>query len=274
MEKFVEVRKLIGEKNPKLLKWLPSFVIKWIERIIHQDELNKFMEDHKGDDAIAFSDAVIDLMNPNLNITGIEHIPPRSQSCIFVGNHPFGGMDAIAIIHLLKDIRPDITFIVNDLLMAITNLKSRFVGVNKVGKNAAKSLQKVEQQFASDSTTFLFPAGLVSRKINNEIMDLQWKKTFITKAKKYRKPVVPVHIDGRLTNRFYRLANIRKFLGIKLNIEMFFLVDELFKQNGKKIGITIGKPVMPETFTNEKTDLEWAQWMKREVYHLKKEVEK
>ncbi|WP_420316917.1 1-acyl-sn-glycerol-3-phosphate acyltransferase [Ekhidna sp.] len=269
MEKFVEVRKLIADKNPTLLKWLPGFVIRWIEKIIHQDDLNKFMAANKDADAFEFSEATMKLLHQKLSIKGKENIPEYPQPCIFVANHPFGGMDAITIIHLLKDVRPDITFIVNDLLMAVRNLKEKFVGVNKVGKSAAESLQKVEEQFASGTATFLFPAGLVSRKIDGEIMDLQWKKTFVTKSKKYNKPVVPVHIDGRLTNRFYRLSNIRKFLGIKLNIEMFFLVDELFKQQNKKVNIVVGSPVSPATFTKDKTDVEWAQWMKGEVYKLK-----
>ena len=269
MEKFVEVRKLIADKNPTLLKWLPGFIIRWVERVIHQKTVNEFMWKHREDDAFEFCDSAIKLLDLNLNLKGTEHIPPTSESCIFIGNHPFGGMDAITIIHLLKQNRPDITFIVNDLLMAVRNLKDRFVGVNKVGRNASQSLQKVEQQFASQTATFLFPAGLVSRKIKGEIMDLDWKKTFVTKAKKYQKPVIPVHIDGRLTNRFYRLAKIRKFLRIKLNIEMFFLVDELFKQYGKTVNIVIGEPILPETFTKDKSDYQWAQWVKEEVYKLK-----
>ncbi|MCG8384408.1 MAG: glycerol acyltransferase, partial [Cytophagales bacterium] len=149
-------------------------------------------------------------------------------------------------------------------------LKDRFVGVNKVGKNALASLQKVEKQFASDSATFIFPAGLVSRKKKGRIEDLEWKKTFVSKAKKYGKPVVPVHINGRLTDRFYRLANVRKMLGIKLNIEMFFLVDELYKQKNATIDIVVGDPVKPGVFTTDKLDREWAQWMKKKVYGLKK----
>lgn len=269
MEKFVEVRKLIADKNPALVRWLPGFIIKWVEKIIHQDRVNAFMWANRDTNAFEFSEAAVKELNQKLSIKGVENIPTYPESCIFVANHPFGGMDALTILHLLKDVRPDITFIVNDLLMALTNLKEKFVGVNKVGRSAAESLQKVEEQFASGTATFLFPAGLVSRKIEGEIMDLEWKKTFVTKAKKYKKPVIPVHIDGRLTKRFYRLAKIRKFLGIKLNIEMFFLVDELFKQENKEVNIVIGAPVLPEIFTRDKTDLEWAQWMKGEVYKLK-----
>ncbi|MEP1097111.1 MAG: 1-acyl-sn-glycerol-3-phosphate acyltransferase [Cyclobacteriaceae bacterium] len=270
MEKFIDVKKLIVSKNKKLLKWLPGFFIKWIERIVHQDEANEFMSRHHNDDSNDFCRAIVEEFNLELNLDGLDKIPLPPQSIIFASNHPFGGLDAIAIVDLLKDVRPDIKFIVNDLLMNLKTMKDRFIGVNKVGKNASKSLQMVEDQFARGPATFVFPAGLVSRKTKGRIEDLEWKKTFVTKAKKYGKPVVPVHIDGRLTNRFYRLANLRKFLGIKLNIEMFFLVDELYKQKDVRIDIVIGDPIMPDTFTRERSDKEWAQWVKEKVYQLKK----
>lgn len=270
MEKFVDVRRLIASKNPKLLKWLPGFIIRWVERVIHQEEVNDFFEKHEHDDVHSFCRSAIEEMDMDASIEGMENIPVPPQNVIFAANHPLGGMDAIAVIDLFREVRPDIKFIANDLLMAVKNLKSRFIGVNKVGKNAKESLQKVEEQFASGTATFIFPAGLVSRKIKGEIVDLTWKKTFITKARKYQLPIVPVHIGGRLTNRFYRLANFRKFLGIKFNIEMFFLVDELFRQRSMHIKVMVGKPISPETFTKEKTDEMWADWVKQKVYQLSK----
>lgn len=268
MEKFVDVRRLIKSKNKKLLKWLPPFVISWIERIIHQDEVNAFMLSQKDSDEFEFCAATVKEFELDLNITGMEHLPELNDSCIFVSNHPLGGLDAIAIIHLFRSKRPDIKFIVNDLLMNVTSLKNKFIGVNKVGRSAKESLQKVEEQFSSSEATFLFPAGLVSRKKGGKVKDLEWKKTFITKAKKYQKPIVPVYIDGCLTKRFYRLANIRSFLGVRINIEMFFLVDELFKQKGRTIPIAVGQPIDPSVFSTEKNDWEWAQWVKEKVYNL------
>ena len=273
MDKFVDVRRLIKSKNPTLLRWLPGFVIRWVEKVIHQEEINDFFRKHEASDEYEFCRAALEHFNLQFTIHGREHIPSETEKVIFASNHPLGGMDAISIIHLFKDIRPDIKFIVNDLLMAVHHLKDRFIGVNKLGKNAVESLQKVEQQFAEGTGTFIFPAGLVSRKINGEIMDLEWKKTFITKAKKYGTPVIPVHIGGRLTNRFYRLANIRKFLGIKVNIEMFFLVDELFRQKNMKIDINIGKPIDPATFDKSKNDKKWADWIKTKVYGLRANAE-
>lgn len=269
MDKFIDVRRMIASKNPGLLKWLPGFVIRYIERIIHQDEINAFFWKHKDSTAKEFCDGCMEDWQIELTLKGKENIITPPQSCIFVGNHPLGGFDALAFISAMDDIRPDIHFIVNDFLMGVANLKDRFIGVNKVGKSARESLKAVEEQFASETATFIFPAGLVSRKQNGVIRDLEWNKTFVSKAKKYKKPVIPVYIEGRLTNRFYRLANIRKALGIKINIEMFFLVDELFRQKGNKMDIIIGEPVSPETFDKSKSEKEWAEWMKEKVYQLK-----
>lgn len=269
MEKFINVRKVIGQKNPKLLEQLPEFVLKWFEKIIHQKEFNEFMEYHEHSDLYTFCKAVLDKFNLQLSISGTENIPDHPQKIIFASNHPLGGMDALSVVHLLKDIRPDIKFIVNDLLMSVKHLRDRFIGINKVGRSPKESLQKVEQQFSEGTATFIFPAGLVSRKINGQIIDLEWKKTFITQAKKYDLTVVPVHIGGQLTNRFYRLAKIRKFLKIKVNIEMFFLVDELFRQKNMHVDIVIGAPIASSSFDKSKNDLAWAEWVKEKVYKLK-----
>jgi len=270
MDKFIDVERVIQKRNPKLLKWLPKFFIRWIEKIIHQEELNDATRRYAGYDTHQFSKAVVDEFNLKLSIKGLENVPRYPEGIIFAGNHPLGGLDAIAIIDLLKEVRQDIYFISNDFLMEFAPLRDRFVGVNKLGKNSADSMKKVEELFASDKATFIFPSGLVSRKIKGKIEDLEWKKTFVSKAKKYNKKVVPVYIEGKMSNRFYRMANIRKLLGIKLNIEMFFLVDELFKQKNANIEVVIGEPIMPDTFTKEKNDREWAAWVKDRVYKLKR----
>ncbi len=273
-KKLIDVRKLIASKNPGVLKWIPGFLIRYVEKIIHQDEVNEHFNNQRGKNAHEFCQATMEKFDIKVKVYGQENVIQPPQGVIFAANHPLGGFDAIAIISVLKDIRPDLMFIVNDFLMSVENLRDRFIGVNKVGKNAAESLQRVDSQFASDTATFIFPAGLVSRKVDGEIKDLLWRKTFISKAKKYQKPVIPVYIEGRLTNRFYRLANFRKKIGLKFNIEMLYLVDELWKQEGTTINIIIGEPIGPETYNTSKTDIEWSSWTKEKVYALKARLEK
>ncbi len=268
MEKLVDIEKVFEEKNPKLLKIMPRFVINYLKRITHEDDVNQRMYELRDVKDAEFCKAVIEYFGAKVIAKGLENIP-RTGGVLFACNHPLGGMDAMALVQVVHPIRPDIKFIVNDVLLKIDNIKSMFHGVNKHGPTARESLRRVQELFAGDDAIFIFPAGLVSRRRKGIIRDLEWKKTFITQAKRNRKPVVPVYLGGRLSNFFYRLANLRTALGIKSNIEMLYLADEMFKQKGVTIPIVFGKPIPPETFDKSKSDYEWAQWVKEKAYALK-----
>lgn len=267
-QQLIDVERIIANKNPKILKWLPGFFIRYLKRTIHQEDINTILieNEHKYD--YDFAEDIINRFNIKIKVEGIENVP-QSGGCILASNHPLGGVDALAIVTSLKNHRRDLQFVVNDILLHLNNLSGLFVGVNKHGSNSKTSLNSVNQLFSSDKAVFVFPAGLVSRKINGEVKDLEWKKTFITQAKRHQKDVIPIYVDGKLSNFFYRLANFRKKLGIKANIEMLFLAKETFKQQNKTIKIIFGKPIPYERFSSEKNDKEWAEWVKKKVYELK-----
>ena len=69
-------------------------------------------------------------------------------------------------------------------------------------------------------------------------------------------------------NLFYFVTRLSKFLGLKFNIGMFMLVDELFKKQHQSFTITFGKPIPWQTFDKSKSDLEWAAWVKDEMAKL------
>lgn len=267
-EDFINVRRLIQSKNPRLIKWIPGFIIRYLERILHQKEINDFLNTHdsKNQD---FCKEVLAEIGVTYSISGVENIP-KTGKCIVVMNHPLGGMDAMALVDGLRDHRTDIKFIVNDLLLNLDPLKEIFVGVNKHGKTKSSSLMQVNNLFASDQLVCVFPAGLVSRKTKGVVKDLEWKKTFVKQARQNDQVIVPVHIDGELSNFFYRLANFRKFLGIKVNIEMLYLADEMFRQKGKHIQFTVGKPIEASTLDTKTSDVKWAEWFRNHIYTLKK----
>ncbi|UKN02124.1 1-acyl-sn-glycerol-3-phosphate acyltransferase [Paracrocinitomix mangrovi] len=269
-DKFIDVEHLIGSKNPKALKWTPKFLINYLKRKIHQDDVNSFILDHKGVNGYEFSVDVINKFKVKVEVEGLENLP-KEGGVIVTLNHPLGGMDAMALITEVYPYRKDFKFVVNDLLMHLENLRDLFVGVNKHGTNTKEALEDVDKLYASDQMVFVFPAGLVSRKKKGIVKDLEWKKTFVTRARKYQKDVIPVHIDGELTKFFYRLSNFRSKIGVKANIEMLYLVDELFKQENKTITLRFGEPIPYTTFDKSKKDIEWAQWVKSKVYNLKKD---
>ncbi len=267
--KFIDVERLIGSKNPKLLKRIPNFVLSYLKRIVHQKEINQILDENKNVLGVDFCIDIINRFNIKVESHGLENIP-KEEGVVFVSNHPLGGMDAMAIVKEVVPIRKDIMFVVNDLLMNLENLKGLFVGVDKHGVNAKASLKKVNDLFESDKAVFLFPAGLVSRKKKGKVEDLEWKKTFVTRAKKSGKKVIPVFIDGELSDFFYRISNLRQAIGLKMNIEMLYLADELFKQENKVLPIYFGEPISIKDFDSSKSDKEIAQEIKSITYNLPK----
>lgn len=268
--KYIVIRDVIHKKNPALLRWLPGFVLRYIERVLHEDDINAIMAKIGHLHGLDFVDALIGELGVEVTLSGQEHIPAEG-GVIFASNHPLGGLDGVAFMHALGKHRKDIKFIVNDILLNIKNLEPLFVGVNKHGSQGRDSLAQIEQAYADDHALLVFPAGLVSRKHHAEIKDLEWKKSFINKAKRYKKDIIPVFIDGRNSNFFYTFAKLRENLGIKANIEMFYLPGEMFAQRGKKVSIRIGKPIPYTHFDSSKSEKEWAEYVKKIVYRISPE---
>jgi len=266
--KFIDVEKVLAEKNPSVLKWMPKIVLNYLKNIIHQEEINDFLEQHKDKKNEEFCQAVVDYFDLKVEVEGLEKIP-TDERIVLVMNHPLGGMDAMILITALNGRRNDLKFIVNDILLNLENMKDMFVGVNKVGSQKSGTRERIYELFSSDDCVCIFPAGLVSRKINGKVEDLEWKKTFVTNAKKFNRKVIPIHIEGHLSEFFYKFSNLRRKLGIKANIEMLYLSNELFKQTRRHIKFVVGDPIDEAILYNDKkSEIEIAQDIRKIVYGL------
>lgn len=268
-ELHIDVRKIIGDKNPKLLNKLPGLVIAYLERIIHQKEINAFLAENGHLKNHEFCEAVISYLGIDIEFHGIERIP-KTGPVIIALNHPLGGVDGVAFIVALKHHRPDLVFLVNDILLNITPLRDLFVGINKHGKNRSDTRKLIAAMFNSDNAVCIFPAGLVSRKQQGVIKDLEWKRTFVTYAKETGHPIIPVHIEGKLSRFFYGLHRVRTWLGIKSTLEMLYLADELYKQRGKKIVFTTGDAITLDSTDDNKDEHLIAQEIKEQLYLIPK----
>jgi len=263
----IDIEKVIHNKNPRLAKALPGFIIRYLKKILHQTDINKSLEANKNVNGLDFVRNILKEFNAKINVSGLENLPETGRF-IIASNHPLGGLDGLALMHVAGKVRKDIVFPVNDFLLNLPNLQNLFIPINKHGKNI-ENLDKLENAFKSDKLILYFPAGLCSRKTKGQICDLEWKKTFITKAIKYNRDIIPVYIDAENSKFFYRLANFRKAIGIKSNIEMLYLVDEMYKQYNKNINIILGEKISVSEFTKEKKNKEWAAYVKQKSYSLK-----
>ena len=246
---------------------VPRLVLWYLRRLFHEDFLNGFFE--KGYSGMEFCDKAIDYLGITLQVEGEV---PDGGPYTFVSNHPLGGIDGVAIGSIIgRHYDNKFKYLVNDLLMNLPGLAPLCIGINKTGSQSRNFPAMVETGFSSDDHMVMFPAGLCSRKIDGKIQDIPWKKTFITKSVEHRRDIVPIHFSGHNSMFFYRLANICKMLGIKFNIAMLFLVDEMYKNRHQSFQITIGKPISWQTFDKSKTPTQWAQEVRARVYQLPKE---
>jgi len=268
-DKFIDLEEVIRKKNPRLLKALPKFLINYLKRIIYQDEVNQVIQNNKSAYGLDFVSGILKDFGTKVEVHGFENLPDSGRF-IFASNHPLGGLDGVVLMNEVGKKFPDLKFIVNDLLLNLKNFEPVFIPVNKHGRQSTEYARKIEDAYKSDTQILYFPAGLCSRKIKGKIADLTWHKSFIIKSIQHKRDIIPVYFEGRNTNFFYNLANLRKFIGIKANIEMVFLVGEMFKQQKKLIKLTFGKPVPYTTFDNSKPPADWALDVRNIVYSMNK----
>ena len=252
-------------------KFVSSPLVKWLKHIVHQDEVNKYLWDSRHLTGVEWLEDCMRYLDMTLEIVGKENLPDKDDGKLytFVSNHPLGGEDGVALGAVIgRHYDGRFRYLVNDLLMNLPGLAPLCIPINKTGSQSRSFPAMVEAGFRSDNHMLMFPAGLCSRRINGEIRDLPWKKTFITKSVETHRDVVPIHFGGRNSDFFYTLANVCKALGIKFNIAMLFLVDEMYKNVHKSFRIAIGKPIPWQTFDKSRTPAQWAQYVQDEVYKL------
>jgi len=265
-EKFINVEKVLSEKAPRLKKWMPRFVLNWLKRKLHEQEINDAMIKLKDARGLDFNNKGLDVLGARLESINQENVP-KTDRVIIAANHPLGGLDGMSLIKSVGQVRPDVRFFVNDVLLTLKNYGDVFVGINKVGSTSATSLRSMEEVLRHNDAVLFFPAGLVSRKIKGKIVDLDWKKSFVTQAIDHKRLIVPAFIEGENSNFFYRFANFRKAIGIKANIEMLFLPDEMFKQKGRTVKIHYSKPFDPNVVLHMGlSHKKWAGVIKEYIY--------
>lgn len=262
----IDIEQVIASKSERFLKIVPRVLIRYLRRIIHQDELNVGLTTLAETRDLDFFDGALELLGVSATVRGEERLPDNGR-CICVSNHPLGGLDGMLLAAFLGKRYAGIKIPANDLLLNLPTIERLFIAVNKHGSNR-ENRAALEAAYAGDETLLHFPAGLCSRRTGARIKDVVWQKSFIRRARRYRRDIVPIHFAGHNSSFFYGLANLRKRLGIGFNIEMLYLVDEMFKQRGRDFEITVGHPISWRVFDKRLDDWAWARQLRRHIYRL------
>ncbi len=270
-EKTIDINEILKGKMGAKAKYVPAPVVSWLKKIAHQDEVNKFLWDSRELTGTPWLEECVRYLDMTLEFEGEENLPSKDDGKLytFVSNHPLGGIDGVALGSIIgRKYDSRFRYLVNDLLMNLPGLAPLCIPINKTGSQSRNFPAMVETGFQSDYHMLMFPAGLCSRKINGEIRDLPWKKTFLSKSIEYKRDIVPIHFSGQNSNFFYRLANFSDRHIKKVNIAMLFLVDEMYKNVHKTFKVSFGKPIPWQTFDKSKSPMEWVKIVYDRVYEL------
>ena len=268
----IDIDEILRSKAGPKAKRIPRFIVAWLKRRLHQDQVNDCLRIIGDKEGVPWLKGCLDFLDTKLEIKGLENLPSDADGrrFTFVSNHPLGGQDGVALGYVLgTHYDGRIKYLVNDLLMFLPGLAPLCIPINKTGKQSRQFPAMVEAGFSGDDHILMFPAGLCSRRRHGVIRDLPWNKTFITKSVQHQRDVVPIYFSGRNSNKFYTIANICKMLGLKFNLAMLYLVDELFKNQHKTFEVHIGRPIPWQTFDRSRTATQWAAYVQDIVYQLK-----
>ena len=265
----IDIGKIIQEK---LGKKLPRFLVRLLEKLIHQDEMNEFLATDGSDKTgLEFIEATLRFLDVWVKVVGVENlkINDGAKYC-FVSNHPLGGIDGLILIDIIGNkCDGNVKVVLNSLLDALPGLKPFSIPVDIAGGIPRKSLNSIHSAFESDSQILMFPAQMCSRKQHGEVKDVDWKKRFVEESIVYNRTIVPINFKGLNSKSFYNFAKFSKFLS-KLfrnpNLEklpMIFLPHEMLKNRGKEFTIIVGPPLFtPAELNLDKKTMSYSEMAK------------
>lgn len=265
----IDIEAVLRGKAPRLARWVPGFVVSYLKRIVHEREINEIIALGWELPPREFIHLVFERMQIRYTVEGLDRLDPRKRY-LFASNHPFGGMDGMMLADELIGHFGDVRVVVNDLLMNIAPLSPLWVPVNKHGAQNAAYARRFNEAMFGEQPVLTFPAGLCSRRHGGVVADPEWKTSFVKRAYASQREIVPIFVEGELSDFFYRLSNLRTRLGVKFNIEMLYLADEMFRQRGRSFRIRVGDPISAEELAACGSLREQTEYVRTKTYLLGK----
>lgn len=257
-------------KAINLDKFGGEVIAKLLMQILKFNKVNKVYSENKDKDGIEFVNSVIEHLGINFDVSDadLKRIPEK-QSFIVIANHPFGGVDAIILLKIFYEIRPDFKAMGNFLLQKIEPIKDVIFPVNpfethKDAKSSFAGIKNAMMHIEEGNCLGIFPAGEVSsyQPDSGIIQDREWQSSILKFIKKAGVPIIPVYFQGTNSRIFHMLGQIHPLLRTAK------LPSELFNKKNKNIKIRIGNTI-PVKEQNEFSDIaHFGRYIRARTYAL------
>lgn len=246
--KEINIQQLIESKAPEFFEKKPPFVNKFIlfslTKLLKLREINKFIRENQNNLGLDFINSLFDTLGFSyiLSERDKNKIPSEGR-VVIVSNHPLGGLDGLALVKAIREVRPDARIVANDLLMKVENLSDVFLPLDIYSISSQRTqIATIEKALLNEEAVIIFPSGKVSRLTIKGIRDRRWYNGATKFSTKMSAPILPIFIKGRNTMLFYLSALIHDRLG------MLMLPGELFRHRRKAISIIVGEVIPSKSF--------------------------
>jgi putative hemolysin len=263
-----DLEKVIQENNSTLLKAMPKFIIRWLEKVImvqQANDINNACSDKQGAE---FLSKLVDELNVTIKVENFDTLN-STKRYVFIANHPYGIVDGASIISVVARKFKEIKFVGNQLFNYIPSLRPIVVAVDVFGRNSKQSISNYNEAYASETSQIVnFPSGEVSRKYHKVIEDSKWYKSFLTKAIEHKRDIVPIFIYGTNSKKFHNVYKWRRRLFIPINFELILLIQEMFNKKGQTVCMKFGNPLPFSMFDSRYSAEEWTRKIRAYTYLL------
>ena len=232
--------------------------------------INKLYSDNAHVHGVDFIKAIFDQLNIKIeiNLKELERLP-KTGAFISVSNHPFGGIDGLALLLLLSTVRDDSKLMANFILQKIPTLKDSFFSVNPLEnhKAASSSLGGMKQamlHLKEGAPVGIFPAGEVStfQFKEKKICDRPWLRSAVKFIKRSEVPVVPIYFQGSNSLLFHLMGLVHP------SLRTASLASELLKKKNNTIKIRIGNPISTKEQANYEDIESYDKFLRMKTYSL------
>jgi putative hemolysin len=194
---------------------------------------------------------------------------PENGPLVIVANHPFGGVEGMALAQALRRRRPDLRILANHLLGRIPELDPLMIHVDPFGGASAAQRNRLPLRQAltwlnEGGALLIFPAGAVShwQLTQRAVTDPPWQPAAAWLARRSQATVLPVFVGGR-NSALFQLAGL-----VSAQLRTALLVRELLQSRRRPLCVELGRPIAAEALSKLGDDAECTAWLRLKVYAL------
>jgi putative hemolysin len=215
-------------------------------RLLSIDHVNRLYQEVRESAAPeTFIEAVLARLEMMVDIDGAGLAAvPRSGGVMVVANHPFGLADPLLMLHLLRNQRPDLKILGNQMLQQAPESEPYLIPVDpfESSRSAMRNLVPLRQAInwlADGHLLGMFPAGEVAALSMRRwgVREKAWNVNTGRILQRTQATALPIYFHGGNSAMFHLAGLLHPLLRTAL------LPKELLRKQRTRLRVTIGEPL-------------------------------